>query len=168
MTTEPRWSLMKRKVLREHATGKEYLNRLIIFRTPVCSLYLHRMEVPDPGRHLHNHPWWFASLILKGGYTEEVSHFKHASRRAAIASFVEYFCPDSPVAAFGYGTKRSWKAGSIHTIPLHFCHRITKLHKTPTWTLVLCGPRVRSWGFYTPTGFVMHNEYDHPSLKVEV
>jgi hypothetical protein len=34
------------------------------------------------------------------------------------------------------------------------CHRITHLSRRHVWTLVVRGPRVRSWGFYEPDGWV--------------
>jgi hypothetical protein len=45
-------------------------------------------------------------------------------------------------------------------VPLHKAHRITKLLRVPTWTLVFCGPIRRKWGFYPADGFVPHESYD--------
>lgn len=101
-------------------------------------IMLHRHDGPDPGRDLHDHPWWFVSIILRGGYHEE-----HADVR---------------VAHLG-GVPRSWKAGSVHKVRLCEAHRITGLVRNPTWTLVIHGPVKRGWGFYPLEGYLPNREY---------
>ncbi len=43
---------------------------------------------------------------------------------------------------------------------LKACHRITAVDPG-TLTLVLVGRQRRDWGFFTPEGFVPHNDYEH-------
>lgn len=52
--------------------GDPYLDRLRIVQTPVFGIYLHRVHGPDGQRHPHDHPWWFASVVISGGYVEQV------------------------------------------------------------------------------------------------
>lgn len=47
-----------------------YLRRWVIERSAVRSIYLHEILAPDPGHHMHNHPWEFTSTILSGGYVQ--------------------------------------------------------------------------------------------------
>lgn len=151
-----RWAFMRRMRL-TRTDGAVYLDRVRLVQTPWFGLYLHRMDAPDPGVHLHDHPWPFLSLILRGGYEEQVASSFDAPSMAWVAERFPRACLP--------GVPRSWGRGSVHRVRLSECHRITTLARVPTWTLVLCGRRSRSWGFYTPDGFVEHREYDHPTLR---
>lgn len=148
--SETRWAFMKRFTLVDEQ-GDVYLDRLRVVQTPWLSLYLHRLDVPDPGVDLHDHPWPFLSLILRGGYTEEVAETRWAPLYAGIAE--RYPSAER-------GVSRSWRTGTVHRMALTHCHRIVRLHRSPTWTLILTGRRRQSWGFYQPDGFVDHRQYD--------
>jgi hypothetical protein len=52
-----------------------YLDRLFIIKTRWFGLYLHRIYRADYAKCEHNHPWAFITLILRGGYEEEVARF---------------------------------------------------------------------------------------------
>ena len=41
-----------------------------LIHTPWFGIYLHKWNKPDPRPTLHNHPWPFFSIILKGWYEE--------------------------------------------------------------------------------------------------
>ena len=84
-------------------------------------LYLHQMLGPDAGRHVHDHPWNFRSLVLRGGYVETVV--------SEINEFHNVRCQ-----------------GDYDYRPPEWLHRITYVLPN-TWTLVLCGRREREWGF---------------------
>lgn len=117
-------------------------------------IYLHRMTAPDPGVDLHDHPWPFVSIVLRGGYTEERAPARDAPWWAAMAAA----WPDRARR----GVEMSWRAGSVHRVRADECHRIITLRRTPTWTVCLIGRRFRSWGFYTPAasgGFRHHAGY---------
>jgi hypothetical protein len=113
----------------ENHIGLVYLRRLYLLRTPWFSVMLHRILRPDPDRHLHDHPWHFFSILLRGSYREQRGRRIHH--------------------------RRWW----------NFCraegaHKIT--HVSPTCTsLVLTGPKIRSWGFHTETGWVHWRKYAH-------
>lgn len=124
----------------------------------LVGVYLHRIDAPDPGIDLHDHPWSFASLVLRGGYLEEHAETREAPSLAWIAEQV-----NAP-ASCRSGVLRSWKAGSFHRIRLHEAHRIVDV-KPNTITLVLRGPKVRSWGFYLPLGFVDQRDYDYAARR---
>ena len=127
----------------EHITrtdGEPYLTRYHLMRTPWLRVYLHRIHAPD-WECLHDHPWaWWMSLVLWGGYTEAV--------QASIEPFL---------SALSLVTRR---AGSLTFHGRGHAHRIMHLHQTSqTWTLLVVGPHVRSWGFFTKSGWIDHSGY---------
>lgn len=138
MNKSGRWALMRRMVLRR-ADGDIYMRRLRIIQTPWFAVYFHRFDAPDPGLDLHDHPWTFTSVVLRGGYVEEVADTRHVRK---------------------WGGERRYRLpGSAHTMRLDQCHTISELLRIPTYTLVLCGPRRRVWGFYEPGGWVRSQSY---------
>lgn len=114
-------------------------------------IFLHRMDAPDPGVDIHDHPWAFVSLVLRGGYDEERTRNDLAVGAARMA---ERGLWDRR----GTVRRRDWL--SVASTPLNYCHRITGLHRSPTWTLVIRGRKVRRWGFYLPTGWMDWEVYD--------
>lgn len=141
-----------RRLTLRRADGQVYLNRWGIQFDSVLGVYLHKMEAPDPGVDLHDHPWWFTSIVLWGGYTEQRADTRHAPDLARIAE--EW--PDT--CTRGVEVERRWL--SAKSMRLDECHTITKLHGRTCWTLVIRGPRLRRWGFYLPDGYMVEAEYD--------
>jgi hypothetical protein len=92
-------------------------------------LYLHRFVTPDQDQESpHSHPWkWAVSLVLAGGYTEQ---------RLVTCS---------------WGTElvtRRIRPGTLNFLRHDTYHVVTELHGAETWTLILTGPKTRSWGFW--------------------
>jgi hypothetical protein len=52
--------------------GILHFQRYELFKTPWFRCYLHRIFEGDKDLHLHNHPWNFLGIILKGSYIEEL------------------------------------------------------------------------------------------------
>lgn len=104
------------------------------------TIYLHRMEAPDPGVDLHDHPWSFVTIVLKGGYVEQ---------RESIRD------DDTPKIKFEH--RRPLRPRLMR---LDECHTIARLLGKVSWSLVITGPVRRSWGFYTPDGWMHHNAYE--------
>lgn len=52
------------------ADGSKYLERLIVLRCRFGGIFFHRIYASDVDC-MHDHPWNFWSLIIKGGYFEE-------------------------------------------------------------------------------------------------
>lgn len=120
--------------------GSLYLRRWLL--TPSLfgwRLMLHKIARPDLERVLHDHPWDFATLCLRGGYDELVLAPDGACRRE----------PMRP----GRARFRSF----AHT------HRIDRIVGPNAWTLVLHGPRRHAWGFWnteaTPITFTVSADY---------
>lgn len=129
------WALFRR-----HKIGPQdniYLDRYTLLGTPYFSIKFHRIFRPDRQRDLHDHPWNFLSLIIKGCYTE-ITEDKRKSPDG---------CYD-----------RVWF--SFHKAEEF--HRIDYVSKSPIWTLVFCGSKKRDWGFkITETGeWVQWEKYE--------
>lgn len=48
------------------------------------SIKLHKICLSDDDRWPHDHPWWFISVILKGGYLEETPGGSRVFGRGAV------------------------------------------------------------------------------------
>lgn len=139
-----RWGFMNRRVIAEG--DNVYLDRLSLITTPWFSIKLHRIYRPDQQRDLHDHPWNFLSIVLRGEYIEDVPC------RA-----------DCPLVSHRKGNHREvrhirWfnlkKATDLHAI--------SWVSRRPVWTLVLTGPRKRDWGFFVESlkRWVRWDKYD--------
>lgn len=120
------------------ADGDPYLDRLRIIQTPLFGLYLHHIHRADRERDPHDHPWWFASIVLAGAYQEQVWPDKR----------------DPYVSK--WRIRRRWSAASIG---LSAAHIIRTTSEAPLWTLVLTGPKRTAWGFWTDGLFTPWREY---------
>jgi hypothetical protein len=134
------------------ADGEVYLDRRGFTLPSTWGIFLHRMDAPDPGLDLHDHPWWFVSFIIAGGYTEERAPVRDAPSYAEWAERFPGVCTRGFVER-----RRRW---SFKVMRLDECHRITELAGRHCWTLVLHGPRRQKWGFYLPNGWMFKDKYD--------
>jgi hypothetical protein len=148
--TDRKPGLWRRLRLRR-ADGRIYLDRWGFGHNRIGRVLLHRMAAPDPGVDLHDHPWWFASLVLWGGYTEQRAPTRDAPWLARVAE-------NQPACTRGVVGER--RVGSVRTMRLDECHTITHLRRRTCLTVVIGGPRRRRWGFYLPTGWMDERTYD--------
>jgi hypothetical protein len=121
--------------------GHPYLDRLRLLRTPWFGVYLHRIHIPDLDRDPHDHPWWFASIVLSGGYTETVWD--------SLRQRQEPLCETR---------ERVRGRLSLRSLNRTQAHRITEVRGVLR-TLVVTGPRRSGWGFWTDQGFVAWRDY---------
>lgn len=119
-----------------HPEQGVYLRRWYIFRCRFFGVMVHKIMRHDVDRDLHDHPWAFASIVLKGGYNEEVHCPVHGAP-----------CTDVRVV-----TRTNVKRHGAF-------HRIAALHRHPTWTLVFTGPKRSSWGFMVGDEHVPWRDY---------
>lgn len=110
--------------------GQPYLDRLRILQTPMFSIYFHQIHTADVDKFPHDHPWWFASLVLSGGYVERV--YSDASNLNSFQT-------------------RTRLRGSLRNLPRNKAHQITEITGV-LWTVVLTGPHHGSWRFWTSEG----------------
>jgi hypothetical protein len=97
--------------------------------TRIGSLRLHRWIKPDDDRAFHDHPWWFMTIVLRGGYTDR-----------------------SPA---GDDTLR---AGSARFRPALHRHTVIP-GPDGAWTLLVTGPIARPWGFWLDGKFRKANKW---------
>lgn len=147
-----------RRLTLRRADGRIYLNRWGLSHDRIGGVLLHRMDAPDPGIDLHDHPWWFASVILWGGYTEERAETRQAPALAAEAAAIDVYAGRRTLGTRGIQSRRRWL--SVRTMRLDECHTITHLNRHVSWSLVVRGPRRRRWGFYLPDGYMPEAQYD--------
>lgn len=120
----------------------------LIPRNRRFNLYLHKFLRDDVDEALHDHPWWFVSIILKGGY-DEITLDEPPFRKEGVRRY-------APSVAFRRAEHRhrvvlpkrtSYADDTRREIPI------------PCWTIVLTGPVSRSWGFWCPKGFVPWKQF---------
>jgi hypothetical protein len=116
--------------------GPRYLLRwYVIPRNPWLNVYLHQFLHDDEDRALHDHPWWFVSVMAWGRYREMIE-----------SGLVERAAP------------------SLAYRPAMHAHRVVlkrdyKDRPIPCWTLVITGRVTRDWGFYCPQGWKHWKEF---------
>lgn len=108
------------------------------------SVRLHHWLRSDDKRFFHDHPWVFLSIIIKGGYTD--------------VSSVGWYRGNVPItmqAKYGYLVHKDGEilekdevtAGAIRFRGANHSHYV-EVPKGGCWSLLLCGPPVRKWGFW--------------------
>jgi hypothetical protein len=93
---------------------------------------VHNILKDDEDRELHDHPFDFVSVMLKGSYREMTPHLDDIMRDMS--------------------TKGAWiQFPTRYTAPCFLYRKAEDLHRLTevkdTWTLVFAGPRRRMWGF---------------------
>jgi hypothetical protein len=149
----PRWAFMQKTTI-PCEDGLVYLVRLRIVQTPWFAIYLHDLREPDRDRDPHDHPWTFWSVILRGGYTEKVWQPR---RGEGVDRWTRSTHPNGyfgPPATY----RRRWLGGSVHKMTMDKAHMIESV-RPGTKSLVICGRRRRTWGFWTDRGFVTWQQY---------
>lgn len=136
-----------------HADGTAYMRRFWLLRTRFLSIKLHHICTPDYDRHMHDHPWSFISVVLRGWYVERRPEF-------AAPTFTlegrEFFYPVARRAgAIGFR-----KAGDRHLV--------SEVSPGGVWTLFIHFAKARSWGFHTEEGWVHSREYASVHDAVDV
>jgi hypothetical protein len=91
------------------------------------NVFLHKFHKSDEPT-LHDHPWPYATMILKGGYWEWTPVFDDAGRKITEVA--------------GWRGPGHFRINSAHSL-----HRIELDPGVECWTLFMPGPRQREWGF---------------------
>lgn len=128
-----RWRIVDRFVIPNLDNPDElYLTRWRILETPWFGLFIHRFDGPDSRPVLHDHPWSFVSLLVRGGYVEHrLGYGKISSAptpRQVIRRHVRF----------------------VNVMRRDDAHFIESLDRTPTWSVLVVGKRRRTWGFLRP------------------
>jgi len=114
----------------------------VIPRNNWFNIYLHHMRHDDDDRAPHDHPWWSLSLCLDGDITEHqlIDNFNYDTT-AMLAE-------DDRWWRVHHISKGQWKWRNNK-----YTHRL-ELPNGDAWTMFITGPKVRTWGFHCPKGFV--------------
>ena len=126
------------KLIREIKSkgGVIHFQRWMVLDTLWFKIYLHKLSRSDTDKHMHDHPWNFISLILKGSYEE------FTLKKPYWDKFV----------------KKTYSVGSVIKHNHTDAHKITLL--TPdVWTLVFIGSKRFDWGYQTEKGWMSNKEY---------
>lgn len=124
----------RKKIILDRDSNEPYLVRYYLFLKDrkyfPFNVFLHKFLRSDPD-DLHDHPWPFMTIILKGGYWEH-----------------------TPKGRFwrGPGTVRFAGSRSLHRVELDPT-------VTETWTMFFPGPQIREWGFIKNGKWIDHNTY---------
>jgi hypothetical protein len=105
-----------------------YVRRWVL-RTPWFSVRLHHWLHSDDARAMHDHPSWFITLVLRGGYTDS-----------------------TPTG------NETMLPGMIRFRPALHRHTV-QVHPGGCWTLLLFGPEKRRWGFWVGKKWKKSNKY---------
>jgi len=123
--------LGRKRIITDRLNNEPYLERYYLFlkereRFPF-NVFLHKFLKGDPD-DVHDHPWPYATLILKGGYYEWVPEFNSLGHKI--------------------GEIRHWRGpGHFRTCSPESYHRIELKPGVTAWTLFMPGPHKREWGF---------------------
>jgi hypothetical protein len=149
MTTRIEWCLkikkamlVKKTIITNIEKTSDYLVRWSVRLPFGWSIKLHKILRSDNDRCAHDHPFAFWRLILAGGYWEECG-------------------PDNAEVHRG--------AGNLSYCPLSFRHRILRLDRKASWSLILCGPNNGDrWGFFTRTGYMPYRKFIQAARSARV
>lgn len=114
------------------------------------SIKIHKIIKSDH-ECLHDHPWWFISILLKGQYKE----WRNINNGDYYSGLELRHEPKSDTNIGG----RIYKAGSILIRPANWAHRLEVTE--PCYTLVFTFKKIRDWGFITKGGWKFWQEYSN-------
>lgn len=135
--------LGRKRIVMDRVNNEPYLERYYLFlkdrnRFPF-NVFLHKFLKSDPD-DVHDHPWSYATLILKGGYYEWIPQFN--SQGEKVGEIAKWRAP---------GHFRICRSTSYHRIELD--------PGVDCWTLFMPGPQHREWGFLVKNKWVKHDQY---------
>lgn len=134
--------------------GRLHFKRFAIIETKYFAIYIHRIYEHDRDPHLHNHPWSFFGIILKGSYIEEYRKLHKVVFGPLDVGFVtENAYRAKNVCSIGVGTRE-------------YFHRIHKIVNGPVTTLFFTFGKHKPWYYSLPNFRVVESE-EYRKLKHE-
>ena len=135
--------LGRKRIVMDRVENEPYLERYYLFlrerdRFPF-NVFLHKFLKSDPD-DVHDHPWPYATLILKGGYWEWTPRFDDQGNK--ITELVRWCGP-----------------GSFRWASAEQYHRIELDPDVTCWTLFMPGVKQRDWGFLVRNQWIQWDEY---------
>ena len=133
----------RKRIIMDRQCNEPYLERYYLFlkerKLFPFNIFLHKFLKGDPD-DVHDHPWPYATLILRGGYYEWTPQFN--SNGEMIGQF------------------RRWRGPGHFRIcrPTSY-HRIELREGVTAWTLFMPGPQIREWGFLVRNKWIHNDDY---------
>ena len=135
--------LGRKRIIMDRADNEPYLERYYVFLKDRTwfpfNVFVHKFLKSDPD-DVHDHPWPYATLILKGGYWEWVPIFDKSGKQFSETAIWR-----------GPGSFRMCSANSFHRIEID--------PNVECWTLFMPGPQKREWGFLVKNKWIPNGEY---------
>ena len=134
----------RKRIVYDRIDNEPYLERYYLFLKDrgehfPFNVFLHRFLKSDID-DLHDHPWPYATLILKGGYWEWTPQFDAQGQQMGE---IARWC--------GPGSWRWARATQYHRVELD--------PAVECWTLFIPGPKQRDWGFLVKNRWIQWQQY---------
>ena len=137
----------RKRIIMDRQCNEPLLTRYYLFlkdrkRFPF-NVFLHKFHKGDPG-DVHDHPWPYFTLILKGGYYEYTPNFENGKM---------------------IGETKHWRGpGHFRFCSANSYHRIELISEITAWTLFMPGPQRQEWGFLVNNKWI-HNDHYLENIK---
>ena len=133
----------RKRIIMDRESNEPYLERYYVFlkerRKFPFNVFIHKFLKSDPD-DVHDHPWPYATLILKGGYYEWTPIFD--SKGSKI------------------GETQHWRGpGHFRFCSANSYHRIELDPSVECWTMFMPGPQRREWGFLVNNRWIHNEQY---------
>jgi hypothetical protein len=133
----------RKRIIMDRLDNEPYLERYYIFLKDRVhfpfNIFIHKFLKSDPD-DVHDHPWPYATLILKGGYWEWIPQFNSKGEKFNEIAY--------------------WRGpGHFRTCGANSYHRIEIDPSVTCWTLFMPGPQTREWGFLVNNKWIPNETY---------
>lgn len=133
----------RKRIVMDRVNDEPYLERYYLFlkdrKKFPFNVFLHKFLKGDPD-DVHDHPWPYATLILKGGYWEWTPQFNSLGQKISEI--------------------RHWRGpGHFRICSANSFHRIELEPGVTAWTLFMPGPQQRDWGFLVKNKWIQWEQY---------
>jgi hypothetical protein len=135
--------LDRKRIIMDRTSNEPYLERYYLFLKDRTwfpfNAFIHKFLKSDPD-DVHDHPWPYATLILKGGYYEWIPEFNSKGEKI--------------------GETRFWRGpGHFRICSSTSYHRIELDPGITAWTCFMPGPQKREWGFLVNNRWIHNDTY---------
>lgn len=133
-----------------------YVQRWFV-QTPLGTARVHHFMRSDDDRALHDHPWSFVTLVVRGSYRDITACPWCADGKVRIQRWPEPEAGPECGPCLGTGVRvDELTPGSVRYRPAEHQHRV---ESDGAWTIVLSGRKRRTWGFWEGAKFTRWREY---------
>jgi hypothetical protein len=133
----------RKRIVLDRQSADPYLERYYVFLKDrkyfPFNIFIHKFLKSDPD-DVHDHPWPYATLILKGGYWEFTPIFNDKGEKV--------------------GEEKHWRApGHFRFSSATSYHRVVLEPGIECWTMFMPGPQQREWGFLVNNVWIHNEQY---------